>query len=40
MKNPERLLVLTGLKHEEIERMLPSFEAAWEAHRFCYLPNK
>jgi hypothetical protein len=33
MKNPERLLALTGLKHEEIERMLPFFEAAWEDHR-------
>lgn len=36
MKKPERLLAFTGLKHEEIEQMLPSFTAAWEAHRKNY----
>ena len=33
MKNPKRLLALTGLKQEEIEQLLPPFEAAWEEHR-------
>lgn len=33
MRNPERLLAFTGLRQEEVEQLLPSFEAAWEEHR-------
>lgn len=33
VKNPERLLALTGHTQEEIEQLLPSFEVAWEEHR-------
>lgn len=36
VKNPERLLALTGHTQEEIEQLLPSFEVAWEEHRVTH----
>jgi len=35
-QSPIRFLALTGLNHEEFERLLPLFEAAWEDHRKNY----